>query len=155
MTRTTVQESRAGQDHDQIRQILLVEDDPDRARLTRHAVETNERDCKVTVASDGTNALKHLQEGKAPEGFDLVLLDLDLPDLSGHEVCKRIRSKHASHLPVVVLSSSDENQDIQRSYEAGANGYVTKAVDFQAFREDLDALLGYWLEVNDSPSTDT
>lgn len=132
--------------------ILLVEDDPDRARLTRHAVDVSNADCRVTIASNGQEAIEHVEDPDQA-AFDLVLLDLGLPDLSGHEVCSRIRSKSSTeHVPVVVLTSSDEAEDIRASYKVGANGHVAKRVDFDAFRDDMDAILSYWLDVNRAPS---
>lgn len=128
--------------------VLLVEDDPDRVRLTEHAVETASASCQLTAATDGSQALEHLED-PPPEGFDLVLLDLDLPDVPGHDLCTRIRSHlDRSRVPIVVLTSSDDREDIRDSYRVGANSHVTKAVDFQTFRDDLEGILSYWLDVN-------
>lgn len=130
--------------------MLLVEDDPDRARLTRHAVDTAPCECELTIAATAQRALDHVED-LAPDDLDLVLLDLDLPDRYGHEVCKAIREDaNAGEIPIVVLTSSREPEDVEASYLAGANGHVTKAVSFQAFREDLAATLTYWLQVNES-----
>jgi CheY-like chemotaxis protein len=116
-------------------------------RLTEHAVETAPASCQLEVVESGQQALATLAETE--ESFDLVLLDLDLPDVQGHDVCRRIRTDLGrDHVPVVVLTSSDEEEDVRDSYQAGANSHVTKAVDFQAFREDLEGILAYWLDVN-------
>lgn len=131
--------------------VLLVEDDPDRVRLTRDAVGKAGLECRLTVATDGREALDRIENGRGAGTFDLILVDLGLPELSGHEVCRRIRRAHGPHLPLVVVTSSDEERDIQASYEAGANGHVTKAVDFQRFRRELEVLLRYWLSVNRTP----
>lgn len=134
------------------RDVLLVEDDPDRVHLTRHALESVTSACRLTTATTGDEALGHVDDDP-PGGFDLVLLDLDLPDLSGHEVCRRIRSRaNGAHPPIVVLSSSDESDDIRHSYRSGANGHVAKAVDFDAFRQDVEAIVDFWLDVNKAPS---
>lgn len=128
--------------------VLLVEDDPDRVHLTEHAVETSSTCCELETAQTGAEALAAIED--PPEtGFDLVLLDLDLPDLPGHEVCREIRAELArGEIPIVVLTSSDEEQDVRNSYRVGANSHVTKAVDYQSFRDDLEGILTYWLGVN-------
>lgn len=128
--------------------VLLVEDDPDRVHLTEHAVETSSTSCELEAVQTGAEALAAIED--PPEtGFDLVLLDLDLPDLPGHEVCREIRAElERSEIPIVVLTSSDEEQDVRNSYRVGANSHVTKAVDYQSFRDDLEGILTYWLDVN-------
>lgn len=135
--------------------MLLVEDDPDRIRLSEHAIETASAKCELEAVETGRDALARLDEG-SPAAFDLVLLDLDLPDVSGHEVCAEIRSQVApSEVPVVVLTSSEEEDDVRASYEAGANSHVAKAVDYQTFREDLAGILSYWLDVNQTVPSST
>ncbi len=141
-----------GEDRQKPPNVLLVEDDPDRARLTEHAVETSSSRCELTIAATGRDALD-LVADHAPEGIDLVLLDLDLPDVYGHEVCTEIRTEaDRSQVPIIVLTSSNEKEDVEASYAAGANGHVAKSVSFQEFREDLAAILAYWLDVNETVS---
>lgn len=121
-------------------------------RLVRHALGNAPTPCELEVAADGSEALDRVRDALEGPGFDLVLTDLDLPDLSGHEVCERIRSQDAiAHLPVIVLTSADEPATVRASYRAGANGHVPKAVDFESFREDLCTLLSFWLDVNRAP----
>lgn len=133
--------------------MLLVEDDPDRVRLTEHAAETASSSCELEAVQTGREALDTIEGASVEEAFDLILLDLDLPDVPGHEVCERIRFDLDRHrVPIVVLTSSDEDEDVRNSYRVGANSHVTKAVDFQRFREDLEGILSYWLDVNQVPS---
>lgn len=116
--------------------------------LTEHAVETSSTVCELEAVQTGTEALEAIED-PPDEGYDLVLLDLDLPDLPGHEVCEGIRAElDRSQIPIVVLTSSDEAQDVRNSYRVGANSHVTKAVDYQSFRDDLEGILAYWLDVN-------
>jgi two-component system response regulator len=132
--------------------ILLVEDNPDDVELTLRALRRSDVRCQVAVAADGAAALDYLlgpQETPLPA---FVLLDLKLPKLSGHEVLERIRREPRTRLlPVVVLTSSRERADLERSYALGANSYVRKPVDFDAFMGAARKLGAYWLEVNEVP----
>jgi CheY-like chemotaxis protein len=113
--------------------ILLVEDDPGDVVLVREAFEQNKVRNEMRVASDGVLALEQLREPdqKLP---DLILLDLNLPRLDGRELLAEIRGDpRLTHIPVVVLTTSDAEADILRSYELHANAYVTKPVDLQQF----------------------
>src|SRR4029453_5069274 len=106
--------------------------------------------CQVDVAVDGVDALGYLHGARALPVF--VLLDLQLPRLSGHEVLERIRKDPRTRLlPVVVLTSSREKEDLERCYALGANSYVRKPVDFDAFMRATRQLGSYWLEVNETP----
>ena len=134
--------------------ILLVEDDPDDEFLTRDALRTGGVVHDVVVARDGAEAVAWIftPDGihPAPRTPDLVLLDLKLPKMSGFDVLKRIRSDERTRgLPVVILTSSSEFQDIQRSYHNGANSYVRKPVNFSEFVRAVQALGVYWLTVNE------
>ncbi len=118
-------------------QILLVEDDPGDVLITREAFAENKVRNELSVVSDGETALSFLRrEGAfadAPRP-DLILLDLNLPRKSGHEVLAEIKSdEHLQRIPVVVLTTSDAEEDILRSYHLHANAYVTKPVDFNRF----------------------
>jgi len=129
--------------------ILLVEDNPDDEFLTRDALRTGGVSHDVVVVRDGAEAVEWIF---APETAtpDLVLLDLKLPKMSGFDVLERIRSNGSTRgLPVVILTSSSEVQDIQRSYGMGANSYVRKPVNFSEFVRAVQALGVYWLTVNE------
>jgi two-component system response regulator len=133
--------------------ILLVEDNPDDEFLTRDALRTGGIKHDVVVARDGAEAVDWIfaREGsEAMRSPDLVLLDLKLPKMSGFDVLERIRGDARTRgLPVVILTSSSEIQDIQRSYLEGANSYVRKPVNFSEFVRAVQALGVYWLTVNE------
>ena len=137
--------------------ILLVEDNPDDEELTlralRHAKIAND----VVVARDGSEAVAHLLGADGVEAGVLpavVLLDLKLPKLSGIDVLRRLRADPRTKLlPVVVLTSSSEDEDMLRSYECGANSYVRKPVAFAAFATAGAQLGVYWMLLNQSPPT--
>jgi two-component system response regulator len=118
-------------------QILLVEDDPGDVLITREAFAENKVRNELSVVSDGESAMRFLRrEGEfaAAPRPDLILLDLNLPRKAGHEVLEEIKSDaDLQRIPVVVLTSSDAEEDILRSYELHANAYVTKPVDFDRF----------------------
>jgi two-component system response regulator len=140
--------------------ILLVEDNGDDEALTLRALRKNNILNEVVVARDGVEALDYLFATGAHSGRDLreqpqvVLLDLKLPRLDGLEVLKRIRSDIATRLlPVVILTTSSEEQDIISSYELGANSFIRKPVDFDQFIEAVRQLGLYWLMLNVAPNT--
>jgi two-component system, response regulator len=137
--------------------ILLVEDNEDDELLTLRALKKNQIDNEVVIARDGVEALDFLFGTGAHTGRDttvqphVVLLDLNLPRISGHEVLKRLRAQSRTrHVPVVVLTSSKEEEDIVQSYDAGANAYVRKPVEFAQFSDAVKALGMFWLAVNES-----
>ena len=137
--------------------ILLVEDNADDELLMLRALKKNQILNRVVVARDGVEALDYLFSTGAYAGDDseplpqLVLLDLKLPKINGHEVLKRMRAdKRTKYIPVVVLTSSTEEQDIISSYDLGANGFVQKPVDFNEFVEAANQLGVFWLGVNRS-----
>jgi two-component system response regulator len=141
--------------------ILLVEDNPTDELLTVQAIEESDIPTTVAVARDGAEALDYLfAKGKYAERDinDLpcfVLLDLKLPKLDGLKVLKKIRSdKKTSLLPVIILTSSKEEQDMVESYKLGANSYVQKPVDFEQFMEVAQKLGFYWFHVNQLPRYD-
>lgn len=134
--------------------ILLVEDNPDDEALTLRAFRKNNICNRVVVAHDGVEALEYLLElaPGAPGMPAVVLLDLKLPKVDGLEVLRRIRAHEPTCLlPVVILTSSREEQDLAASYKLGANSYVRKPVDFEQFLEAARQLGLYWLLVNESP----
>jgi len=138
------------------RTILLVEDNPDDVALTMRALKSHNITNEVFVAQDGVRALNYLfgAEGNpAPlELPSVVLLDLKLPKVNGLEVLKRIRAEERTRLlPVVILTSSDEERDVIDGYSLGANSYVRKPVDFVEFTEAAKQLGLYWLLLNQAP----
>ncbi len=135
------------------KRILLVEDNPDDELLTLRALRTSDIASRVDVARDGAEALEYLFENQGKPLPELVLLDLKLPKIDGLEVLRRIRNEEATKLlPVVVLTTSDEQRDIVESYKLGANSYIRKPVDFQRFSESICQLGIYWLALNESPT---
>lgn len=137
--------------------ILLVEDSPDDADLVIRALRQSNLTNQVQVARDGVEAIEYLFPIAREEERDLpilMLLDLKLPKISGLEVLKRVRADERTHLlPVVILTSSREQQDVLAGYELGANSFVTKPVGFDAFAAAVRQLGLYWLLVNESPPT--
>ena len=138
--------------------ILLVEDNPDDELLAIRALKKNNISNEVVVARDGVEALDYLFGTGAHAGRDMsvmpqiILLDLKLPKIDGLEVLRRLRNdKRTKLLPVVVLTSSREEQDLTESYSFGANSYIRKPVDFAQFTEAIRQLGLYWLVLNESP----
>ena len=136
--------------------ILLVEDNRDDEVLTMLALEDNHVANEVVVARVGVEALDYLfGPGEMPQ---LILLDLKLPKIDGLEVLRRIRADdRTGYLPVVILTSSKEDEDIVRGYELGANAYVRKPVDFEEFSGAIATLGMFWMLLNrlpgDEPTT--
>ncbi len=138
--------------------ILLIEDNASDVALTRRALDKSRIANHLIVAEDGQQALDLLlgtgdQPGLAPDRLPaLVLLDLKLPRLDGLEVLRRIRGDARTHrLPVVILTTSKEEQDVAASYDLGVNSYIRKPVDFQQFAHAIQNLGLYWLVLNEAP----
>ena len=138
--------------------ILLVEDNPDDEALTLRALKSAKIANEVVVARDGVEALDYLFGTGAHADRDrrvmpqVVLLDLKLPKMNGLDVLRRLRADDRTKpLPVVVLTSSDEERDIIESYGLGANSYIRKPVAFNQFTEAVRQLGLYWLVLNESP----
>ena len=138
--------------------ILLVEDNPDDVKLTLRALEKSRISNEVTVARDGVEALDYLFGTGRFEGRDtelmpqVILLDLKMPKIDGIEVLRRIRSDERTKLlPVVILTTSNEEKDRIESYRLGANSYIRKPVDFNQFAEAVRQLGLYWLVLNEPP----
>ena len=132
------------------RLILLVEDDPDHELLTIRALKKSNIANDIRVARDGEEAINILfKENMRPQ---VILLDLKLPKVEGLEVLRRIRETEATRmLPVVVLTSSDEERDVVRSYQLGVNSYIRKPVNFNDFAEATRQLGMYWRVLNECP----
>jgi two-component system response regulator len=138
--------------------ILLVDDDPNDVELTLRAFRNNPLGNKIVVARDGLEALDYLCGTGAYAGRDpahqpqVVLLDLNLPAIDGLEVLRRIRADDRfRRLPIVILTSSNEDSDKLAGYGLGANSYVRKPVDFRKFSEAVTRLGLYWMLVNEPP----
>ena len=131
--------------------IVLVEDNPDDQALTLRALKKQNIANDITVLSDGVEALEYLLNPEKPLPH-LLLLDLKLPKLDGLQLLRRLRSEPRTQLlPVVVLTSSDEDRDVIEGYRLGANSYIRKPVDFNQFTEAVRQLGLYWLVLNQSP----
>jgi len=144
--------------HMSAKQILLVEDNPDDAELTLLAFKQCRIANEVVLARDGVEALEMIfgKTGDRPQAAmrypSLILLDLKLPRVNGLQVLARLRADPATRrIPVVMLTSSVEQEDVLKSYDLGANSYVRKPVDFEHFTEAVHQLGFYWLLLNESP----
>lgn len=138
--------------------ILLVEDNPDDELLTLRALKKSNIGNEIAVVRDGAEALDYLFCKNAYADRDphdqpqLILLDIKLPKIDGLEVLRRIRADERTRmLPVVILTSSKEQQDLIEGYRGGANSFVRKPVDFNQFAEAIHELGMYWLVLNEAP----
>jgi two-component system response regulator len=138
--------------------ILLVEDDSQEAALTLRALKKNNIGDRVVVVTDGVEALDFLfcmntYAGRDPHDLpDLILLDLKLPKIDGLEVLRRIRAdKRTQLLPIIILTSSSEEQDLLEGYKSGTNSYIRKPIDFTQFEEYVRQIGLYWLTINQPP----
>jgi CheY-like chemotaxis protein len=138
--------------------ILLVEDNPDDVELTLLGLKNNNVVNEIVVAQDGAEALDYLfctgkyAERDASVMPVLILLDLKLPKIDGLEVLKRLRDDDRTNIiPVVILTTSDEEKDLVHCYKNGANSYIRKPVDFVRFSEAVRQLKVYWLLINENP----
>ncbi|BAY89096.1 MULTISPECIES: response regulator [unclassified Tolypothrix] len=138
--------------------ILLVEDNPDDEALAIRALRRNHISNEIVVARDGVEALDYLFGTGIHAGRNInikptvILLDLKLPRVDGMEVLRRLREdKRTSLLPVVILTTSSEEQDLVKSYSLGCNSYIRKPVDFLQFTEAVRQLGMYWLLMNETP----
>ena len=137
--------------------ILLVEDNPSDVGLTQRALAKSHVANELVVAEDGQEALDYLFGAGAYAGREvtelptLVLLDLKLPRVGGLEVLRQIRAdQRTRRLPVVILTTSKEEQDVAQSYDLGANSYIRKPVDFTQFAQAVEQMGLYWLVLNES-----
>ena len=131
-------------------EVLLVEDNASDVELTLRALQKRNLANRVVVARDGVEALQLLERAEAPP--KVVLLDLKLPKLNGLEVLRRMKSdERTKRIPVVVLTSSHEEPDVEESYRLGVNSYVVKPVDFESFATAVAEVGLYWLLLNHPP----
>ena len=129
--------------------ILLVEDNPSDVDLTRMAFDKNKIDAEMHVVRDGVQAIDYLfkKDGEVP---DLILLDLKLPRMDGFSVLDRIRSHdRTKHIPVIIVTTSNDEQTIARSYSTGANDFIHKSPGFRQFSEALARAIRKWMEESD------
>ncbi len=137
--------------------ILVVDDDPDDLALILRSLKQFNVKNEIAAAGDGVEALDYLfrtglHEGREAGDPVVVLLDLKMPKIDGLEVLRRLREDQRTKLlPVIILTSSDEEKDIVRSYELGCNSYVRKPVEFAEFSEAVNQLGLYWLLLNEPP----
>jgi two-component system, response regulator len=138
--------------------ILLVEDNPSDIALTQRALAKSHIANDLIVAEDGQEALDYIfgsgvyAEREVSDLPALILLDLKLPRLDGFEVLRRIRAdERTRRLPVVILTTSREDQDVAQGYDLGANSYIRKPVDFVQFAQAIEHLGLYWLVLNEPP----
>jgi two-component system response regulator len=134
--------------------VLLIEDNQDDIHLMLHSFRRHKFTNDITVVMDGEEALRYLEQSREQEGVPgLILLDLKLPKVSGMEILERIKGDAVfKRIPVVVLTSSAEEKDVENSYRLGANSYIVKPVDFKKFVETVRMLGFYWLLLNKPPS---
>jgi len=131
--------------------IALIEDNPDDEELTRRALKKHGLASEFIVLRDGVEALAFLLAADQPLPH-LVLLDLNLPRVNGLEVLQRLRAEpRTALLPIVILTSSNEDRDLIEGYRLGANSYIRKPVDFEQFSEAVRQLGLYWLVLNQMP----
>jgi chemotaxis family two-component system response regulator Rcp1 len=136
-------------------EVLLVEDDPDHAEMTKTSLEEGNESIQVHWVKDGQEVIDFLrQKGayeKAPRP-DMILLDINLPKLSGIEVLKRIKEDAALKvIPVIMLTTSDRGEEITKCYSIGVNSFITKPVQFKDFSDKIKTLKLYWLTTNSGP----
>jgi two-component system, response regulator len=130
--------------------ILLVEDNPNDAELTQRALKKTSLEARLLVAKDGAEALEYLLSDRPKP--KVIFLDLKLPKIDGIEVLRRARAdERARSVPVVVLTSSQEERDVAECYKLGVNSYVVKPVEFDKFYKAVGDLAMYWLVLNKYP----
>ena len=140
-------------------EILLVEDNPQHVELTLRALRKHNLANNVLVAKDGAEALEFIfatgayDQRQIENGPKVILLDLKLPKVDGLEVLRRIKSdERTKAIPVVVVTTSEQDQDVVKSYKLGANSYIVKPVSFEKFVEAVSQLGFYWMLLNKPPS---
>lgn len=129
--------------------ILLVEDNPGDVRLTQEALQEFKTPCSLQIATDGENAIECLRKS-AKNGKqslpDIILLDLNLPKMNGHEVLEEVKTNPLyKTIPIIVLSASKSQEDINRAYGLGANAYIAKPLDIDSYFSTMKALEDFWL----------
>lgn len=133
-------------------EVLVIDDEPGDIELVRRAIESGPYPCRVTTAIDGTDGLSKIRSaahGAPPAATpDLILLDLNMPRMNGREFLQAIKhDPHLAHIPVVVLTTSTAERDVDRVYDLGAAGYVTKPVDLDQLYKTIHSIEDYWFSV--------
>lgn len=137
--------------------VLLIDDNQADIKLTLHVMNEENPSRRVYVVQDGEEAMDFIlgrrqDPATHTSSFGLILLDLKLPKVNGFEILEALRREsELKTLPVVILSSSNQDRDVHRSYELGANGYVQKPADFDTFRCVIRRIVAYWLDTNLTP----
>lgn len=133
--------------------IIVADDDQTDVLLLKKALEQGSKPVHLFRTIDGDQLLRFLQDMRHGQRVDLVLLDLNMPGVTGHETLRRIRADSKLRtLPVVVLTTSRNRDDVDASYLAGANGYVSKNPDFARFADDISSLVSFWGETATLPT---
>lgn len=136
--------------------ILLVEDNEGDIVLTTEALEDGKITNSISVVRDGWEAIQYLEKNEGYEDAvtpDLILLDINLPKVNGHEVLKHIKSSSdLKQIPVVILTTSSDKVDIEKSYKNHTNCYITKPVDVDNFMEAISAIENFWISIVQLPS---
>ena len=128
------------------RSLVLIEDSEEDYTAFLRALKRQRDDVKVTRFADGESFLETMRSGSLPRLPSVIVLDLNLPALSGHEVLREIREDAAMRgLPVIVLTTSANPEDIRRTYDLNVGGYIVKQGTFEGFREKIESLADYWL----------
>ena len=138
-----------------LRKILLVEDNEGDILLTREALEHSDKLRQIDVVKNGSEALKYLEmnSGKDAAIPDLIFLDINLPKMNGQEVLQFIKkNEQLKYIPVIMLTTSSSHKDILSSYMNGANSYITKPVDVNAYMDTISKVVDYWYEISKLPS---
>lgn len=139
--------------------ILLIEDDDDHAELVKIAMESNNGGNQLNRVRNGVEGLAYLNQESPYEDAerpDIILLDLNMPMVNGQEVIQRVKANDdLRSIPIIVLTTSNAEQDRVRAYESNANSYLVKPIDFSSFREMIADLERYWTVWNQSPSQHT
>lgn len=146
--------------HMQHVEIILIEDNPHEAELTIRNLKKHNLSNKLIHIEDGAEALDFIftrgkyQQNKGNLNPKLILLDLKLPKVNGHEILQELKANdQTKNIPVVVLTSSQEEADIMKSYQLGVNSYVVKPVSFDAFSKAIEELGLYWMALNVNPNS--
>lgn len=130
--------------------ILLVEDDSDDQELIRQSLARCEHKHELIVIADGEEALTYIFESESFNYPAVIILDLKLPKINGHEILKQIKeSEKTKHIPVVIFTSSKEEKDLKESYASGANAFVRKPIDFIEFKNTVKDIGTFWLRHNE------